>query len=946
MPEVVTAYIFGKFRLTPARRQLLKEDDEVLIRSRPFDLLLTLIERRGQVVSKDELFELVWPGRIVEEGNLTVHISTLRKILGTETITTVPGQGYRFVVEVREVTSEPRVLPRHVTQLGNIARPLTRLIGREAAVETISKRLEEYRLVTIVGAGGIGKTRVSIEVAVTLRQQYTGGIWLVDLTDVEKPDTLPGHIAEAMGIELVGDNQQHRLNVALGETTCLIILDSCEHLLRASTMAAEAILRACFGVRILATSREPLRAEGESIHRLGPLTLSPEDDAITGQNIRSFAAADLFIERAAAGDDSFTLTDHTAATVMAICRRLDGIPLAIELAAGRLNSLGLDNLLHRLDDRFDFLTGGRRTALPRHQTLAATLDWSFRLLSPAEAQVLRRLSTFSGGFTIAAAEAVARCDDIEAGGDVVELLSNLVAKSLIAVENGKYATRFRLLNTTKSYLNKKLDESGECAMILRRHAEFFLGLLTEAQGNWERDAADEWLETYRPEVENIRLALNWAFGGEGDVTLGISLASVAVGPMFEMGLLESSRQIAERAIAELSASDQPNLREEMVLQANLGAALLYTRGPVQETQTAWSRALDIAVRLSDRLAEARALWGLWSHYLYSGQPRLAMGFADRHVALAPDDNDVMSLISYRIVGVTQHFLGEQEAAHRNLSEVIANSGSESYRRQSTDLHIDLGIADVDIVGRSHLARVLWLQGKYRESLSMAARSLQEARSDGHLMTLSFVLTEAVIPLYLLAGDETAAKSCTEMLFNEKTSAGPNIWQTYGRCFDAIILMRSYGIEAGQYRFLAALADLRAANFFIQAPLILGMYAELLVESGCYDQALASVDEALGRCDAHEDRWFRPELLRIKARIMAARSAMEDAQSCLKAALDCAERQGALTWQLRTATQLAKLRHDFFPGEDWREPLLTVFRRFADGQNTEDLQAAEAMLASA
>ncbi|HVJ35948.1 MAG TPA: winged helix-turn-helix domain-containing protein [Terriglobia bacterium] len=946
MPEIVTAYIFGKFRLTPARRQLLREDHEVLIRSRPFDLLLALVERRGQIVTKDELFELVWPGRVVEEGNLTVHISTLRRILGTEAIATVPGKGYRFVAEVREITGEPQAARGELRPAGNIARPLTRLIGREAAVDIVSRRLEEYRLVTIVGTGGIGKTRVSVEIAVATSGRYPGGIWLVDLTDNDKPEGLPAYIAEAMGIELAGDNPMNRLNAALADAVSLIILDSCEHLLQPVAMTVEGLLRACPGIRILATSREPLRAEGESIHRLGPLALSPVDDAITGQNIRSFAAADLFIERAAAGDDSFALTDHAAATIMAICRRLDGIPLAIELAAGRLNSLGFDNLLSRLDDRFDFLTGGRRTALPRHQTLAATIDWSFRLLSPAEARVLFRLSVFSGGFTVEAAEAVADCDDIEGGGDVIEHLSDLVAKSLVAVENGRYATRYRLLDTTKSYLSEKLVESGECAMISRRHAAFFLRLLTEAQGDWRRDAADEWLETYRAEIENIRLALNWAFDEGGDATLGISLASVAVGLMLELGLLETARKIAERALDELSTSDLPRLREEMVLQANLGVALLYSRGPVDETQVAWSRTLDIALILSDRLAEARASWGFWCHYLYRGQPRLAMGFADRHVALASDDHDVMSLISYRMVGVTQHFLGKQGAAHDNLSQVITNSGSETYRRQSTDLHIDLGIADVDVVGRTHLARVLWLQGKYRESLSTAERSLQDARSNGHLMTLNFVLTEAVIPLYLLAGDDAGAKRCTDMLFSEKGSAIPNIWQSSGRCFEAIVLMRAYGIEAGQYRFLAAFSDLRAANFFMQASLIQGMYAEILMEGGCEDQALASVDEALGRCDAYDDRWFRPELLRIKARIMAARGAVDDAQSALKAALDCAEQQGAATWQLRTTLQRARLQRDFALVEDWREPLLAILRKFADEQDTDDLQAAREMLARA
>jgi DNA-binding winged helix-turn-helix (wHTH) protein len=372
MAQSVQSYGFGPFRLVPARRVLSQGGKEIDIRSRPFDLLLALIERRDRVVSKDELLELVWPGRIVEEGNLSVHIASLRKRLGDGVIATVPGRGYRFVAAVEETFETQAPLARPSAIAGNLPRPLSRLIGRQDDIGAISDRLQEYRLVTIVGPGGMGKTRVAIATADRSRDRYPDGVWFADLAPIGTPDIVPMAISSMLGVEVSSSDTLHGLSLSFAEKRALLILDSCEHLLEAVAALAESLLRACPALAILATSREPLRSDGEGLHRLGSLLAAPPDADVKAEEVRRYPAAELFIERATAADAAFTLTENQISALMAICRRLDGIPLAIELAAARLAALGIEHLAARLDDRFNFLTDGRRTALPRRHSTGAT----------------------------------------------------------------------------------------------------------------------------------------------------------------------------------------------------------------------------------------------------------------------------------------------------------------------------------------------------------------------------------------------------------------------------------------------------------------------------------------------------------------------------------------------------------------------------------------------
>ena len=505
------------------------------------------------------------------------------------------------------------------------------------------------------------------------------------------------------------------------------------------------------------------------------------------EDARRYPAAELFIDRATAADAAFAPTDNQIAALMAICRRLDGIPLAIELAAARLAALGLEHLAARLDDQFNFLTDGRRTALPRHQTLRATLDWSYQTLTESEIVVLRRLASFSASFTLEAAEAVAASEDAPAAV-VVERISNLVAKSLIVLEQSGDAIRYRLLDTTRDYVRQKLRESGESNLISRRHAEFYRTLLERAQSEWSRRRTAEWLSIYRREVDNIRAGLDWAFSEEGDPALAVSLSSAAVVLLYDLGLLETCRDITDRALAAIAHSPTHNRSDEMRLQAALGACLVYVQGPGEATHRAWTRTLEIATGVSDTDNQARALWGLWNAAIYGGTPRAAMGLALQYRQLVAERGDAAALLSYRQMGITQHHLGHQVAALSNLEHIVERYARDRHRWQTFGFRIDH-----EIVGRANLARVLWLRGQCGQAKRMIDNAVEDAQAYGHAMTLQYTLVEAAIPLALLDGDLARAQGFLTTLLDPGRSRQFHIWEVCGRCFQALWLMRSQGI---------------------------------------------------------------------------------------------------------------------------------------------------------
>src|ERR1700693_3130353 len=461
---------FGRFSVLPHRRELLAEGRPLELGGRAFDVLMVLIEASGAVVSKDALMNRVWPNRVIEENSLQAQISALRRAFGAdrELIRTIAGRGYQFTGEIRTVSTNPDVRPVATAAVPistsartptNLPEPVSELIGRDVELDEIRDLSAPHRLLTLVGAGGIGKTRLGFEVARHLLPRFADGVWAIELAPLSDPELVPVAVATALRLELAsGAASPQSVANALRSKQLMLLLDNCEHVVDDAARMAEAVLRANPAARVIVTSREALRVEGERVYPVPPLAV-PAERSPDGEDPLRYGAVRLFVERARAAAPHFSSDARVAAAMAGICRRLDRIPLALELAAARAAALGIEGVAARLDDRFRLLSGGRRTPMPRHQTLRATLDWSYELLTEPERVVLRRLAIFAGDFTLQSASAVA-ADDASAASAAVDCVASLVAKSLVTADAGAAMVRYRLLETTRAYSLEKVGKAG------------------------------------------------------------------------------------------------------------------------------------------------------------------------------------------------------------------------------------------------------------------------------------------------------------------------------------------------------------------------------------------------------------------------------------------------------------------------------------------------------
>ena len=465
------------------RRELRSRGVAVPIGSRAFEILEVLVQSGGELVNKYHLIDRVWPGAVVEENTLHFHISAIRKAFGADRalVNTVSGRGYRLLGNwIVQQPSEPE--PRADLRESKARQPFrtnvpiaaSALIGRSAPSQHLLKVLSAYRVVTLTGPPGIGKSVLALEVARSLFPTFESDCWLVELASLSDPALVPSAVVPVLGLKIGGTViSAESVAQAIGGEKLLLVLDNCEHLADAAARLMEAIVRMCPNVSVLATSRELLRMEGEYVYRVPPLDVPPQRQ--NAVNVDEYSSVQLFTTRLMALDSGFSASPENLPLVASICRQLDGIPLAIEFAAARVAMLGLQQVAERLNDRFSLLTAGRRTALPRHQTLRATLDWSYELLPDAERTLLQRLAIFVGGFTLEAATAVMG-DTGATPSAVAEGIASLAAKSLVSLDASVPSGRWRLLETIRVYALEKLAESGDAELIARRHAEFFLAL--------------------------------------------------------------------------------------------------------------------------------------------------------------------------------------------------------------------------------------------------------------------------------------------------------------------------------------------------------------------------------------------------------------------------------------------------------------------------------------
>jgi predicted ATPase/DNA-binding winged helix-turn-helix (wHTH) protein len=939
-------YESGEWEVDLARRELRTRGDSIPLGGRAFQIFAVLVQSAGRLVTKDELMARVWPGRIVEENTLEVHISAVRKALGTDrgTLKTSFGRGYRLVgdwtMRKEGAPADPVVLdPTRIPVqpfLTNVPAAASEAIGRTVAVQQLQDLLSAYRAITLTGPGGIGKTTLALEVTRSLLPTFNGDCWLVDVASLSDPSLVPTTVAAVLGLRLGGDEiSSESVAHAIGGKKLLLVLNNCEHVIDAAARLAETVLRLCPATSIVATSREVLRIEGEHVYRVPPLDV-PSEHQVDSDIVLGHSAVQLFIARARALDSGFSPHAENLPAIAAICRRLDGIPLAIEFAAARAAAVGLSQVASRLDDRFALLTGGRRTALPRHQTLRATLDWSYDLLPGPEQCLLRRLAVFAAGFTLGAAIAVMR-DTSMAALAVVEGIANLVAKSLLTLDGSAPSGRWRLLETVRAYALEKLAESGETEQAARRHAEFFRDLVALTAPVMALRPIADGVASYVRELDNVRVALEWTFSPSGDTAIGIVLTAAYVPVWLHLSLVVECRERAERALDSLETELDLSAPLRMQLHIALGTALLHSTGVEEKAGMVLAKALEVAESLDDVDSQLRALWALWSYRYNSGDHRATQSLAEQFSRLARRKGDPADiLVGDRLMGITMHYTGNQTRARHYLERML-----KLYTAPSDQRHTLWFQQDQRVVTRLMLARVLCLQGFVDQASHVAEASLKEAQTTNQILTLRYVLGWAVCPISLMTGNLAAAERSVAMMIDLAKLHLP-FWETVGLSLKGTLLIR-------RGEFAMGLDLLRTAVDKIRYPHLLGVLAEGLAGLGRFTEALAAVEQALSTADRSGERWYLSELLRIKGELLlqaaGPQPAVSAAEDCFHRALEIARQQGALFWELRGALSLARFRVTQDRRDDARQILAPVYDRFTEGFETADLRAARAMLQS-
>jgi non-specific serine/threonine protein kinase len=656
----------------------------------------------------------------------------------------------------------------------NLPAQLSSFFGREAEVEEVKRLLGTTRLLTLTGAGGVGKTRLALEVGVRVLDECPDGVWLVELAALSDPDFLAQTVATALGMrETPGRSPMDAVLVYLHERAAVLLLDNCEHLIAACARLVDTLLRACSRVRILATSREALAIAGETAWRVPSLRLpDPARGEANFEVLLGNEAVRLFAERAAAALPGFTLTESNAYAVARVCRRLDGIPLAIELAAARVRAFSVEEVESRLDDRFRLLTGGSRAALPRQQTLRAAVDWSYDLLSQGERALLRRLSVFAGGWTLAAAESVCAGGGLESG-DVLDLLPQLVDKSLIVAEGRGGETRYGLLETIRQYARDRHLESGEAESVRDRHLGYFLDLAEEGDAHLRGPEQMSWLGRLEGEHDNLRAALAWCREPTGDAVKGLRLAGALAYFWFIRGYWTEGHRWLRDSLAQVEAPGLAEADRRARARALVGVALVPDMRDFRFGLTGAEHGLALYREIGDRRGAAFALTILSIAAGVGRDPARARALAEESVALWRELGGTWDLAwAATNLGERAYRLGDDAAARAAYEEALALYREAGERYLIAGPLVGLGevalregdlprakklfaealasAREVDykqfvaLAGR-RLARIALVEGDYQTATAHLRESLQTLRDFGELgLATSWLLDFAEI----------------------------------------------------------------------------------------------------------------------------------------------------------------------------------------------------------
>ncbi|VVP82741.1 hypothetical protein PS934_00873 [Pseudomonas fluorescens] len=915
---------FGPYRVYPGQRLVMEADQPLRLGRRAMDILLILLEHAGNVVSKQQLIARVWPNSVVEDINLRVHMAALRKALGDgqagqRYIVTVAQRGYSFVApHSLEQAEQPPAPVACAPSQHNLPVRRTRMIGRQTLVDNLMEQLPRQRFITLVGPGGIGKTTVALRVAERMIGRYRDGIRLLDLAPINCPLMIDGHLATLLELALHDDAPLSGLADCLRDRQMLLVIDNCEHLVDAIAQLCENILRSAPHVHILATSRESLRAEGEFVQRLESLDCPPPIAVLDRAQAMTFSALQLFVERAMASHDSFELTDDELPLLIDICHRLDGIPLAIELAAAQVGNFGLPGLLAQLQSSFRVLTQPCQTPLARHQTLRATLDWSFELLNACEKTCLRRLSVFRGSFTLESAATVIVGEHIEPR-EVFGSITQLVAKSLLNVEVGDEDVYYRLLDTTRSYALEKLAQTCDLPGTRERHAERCLALMQQAQDDWEKTSTGLWLERYGRALKDIRAALDWGLHAQGPQALAIRLAATSTPLWQELSLLKEHGGYVRKALALLEQSAEPCPRLQMALKLALGSACYHVQGGCAETVGAFVSARALASRLNDVAGQLRAISGHLAVNLSCGQYQMALEQSRQFDRLGLHDDALMSLSMHRLRVLALHFCGDQQQAGEHAEQVLqrmAHSGHLNRFTHGFGVQYDQSVAALTI----H-ARILWLRGQPEQAWRAARQALDIALQINHGTSICYTLALAGCLIAHYNGDTRSARELLRLLLQQTQK-------------HSVLLFHDW---AQHYAQVIGGTDVRPTS-----RQRVGLIKDIMVtlDSTCVD------DELLERAQSGVSHWSTAEILRARATTLLVTDCpvkTATAETVLLKALNVARTQGALAWELRSATSLAQLWQRQGNPQQAHQLLAPIYQRYTEGFATPDLMTVRRLL---
>ncbi|WP_161830103.1 ATP-binding protein [Steroidobacter agaridevorans] len=942
-PSSSTAVAFGPYVLEPRQRLLTRNGEPVELGGRALDLLMVLIERANETVSKRELLAAVWPDVVVSEESLRFHMKTLRGALAdgddeARYITTQVGRGYCFVAPVRRHEPAPSIsevrepAPLATTPLrSSLPVRSRRMLGREQDSRLLLSHVLADRCVTVVGPGGVGKTTLAVAVAHDLESTFPGQVYFIDLSAFRNAALTSTALASVLGMSVPTDDPTPSVLAFLRTRRMLLVFDNCEHVIDDAARLIESIVHSAPEVHVIATSREALRIDGERIYPLEPLQAPPDSPELSAGTLMHYSAAQLFIDRANAGGWRHTPSDADARIIGRICRKLDGLALAIEFAAGRVATFGLGQTASLLDETLGLAWSGRRTARPRQQTLEATLSWSCALLPPIELRVLYRLSIFVGHFCLEVAQVVAADDEVDARS-VIAAVEALHAKSLLSLSSYAGRTTYRLMETTRAYCMERLQaDEREHHELALRHARLFQRLLEYPESCFKEDA-QSWRSYLAENLSNVRAALEWAFSPRGHAPTAISLARVASRLFLELSLLTECRRWCERAIASMADSQRGDATEHE-LQAAYGLSVTFTLGNSDTARIAFERALAIATALHDARNQVRMLARLHIFHERLGDFAGSLAKARQAAQIAAElAQPEQRAVASSLLAVSFHLMGDQARA-RTESEAALALSAPSERWQTID-------AGFDHRNRSliTLARTLWLQGLPDQARARAAAAVSEAAGLDHPVTHCIALIWAV-SVDLWTGDLEQAERHIDEFIAEAEIHSLSPYLAVGMGIKGELAIRRGQAESGVPALRECLRRLHAVRYELLTTHLNLSLAEGLIAIQRSAEARELIDSTIAHNEASGELIALPELLRVKASLLDDGAAEET----LRNALEHSRRQHSMSWELRSAMDLARLLAKQTRVGAAHEALAPVFAKFTEGFDTADLRAARLLL---